>query len=272
MPYLPIKMRKADLIAARKESKITESTVNGVKVVDVTLTQASRHAAAKYGIGIREVNNANRASGCGPTEVFKGKTTFDPAEFEVAGKEGELAASIYLTGNEWPAMRQWVMGTGDSGDLAFWQKDQQKIIDVKIRTMHYHRCFKLTFWQWRDHSPDYYVSTQYPTAKRKVVRIWGYIKRTDIDALVAEETKRILGKSLEWTYEGDGVDKRVQMTDAELIKLLNAIQRSKELHNIDKEDEVDLSGIGNLGYGAEIIVPFTELRQIGELKEVWSKA
>jgi hypothetical protein len=264
-------MRKVDLIAAREESKITPSIVNGIKVVDVTLTQASHHLASKYGVATHEVNNANRASGYGPTEVFKGKTTLDTAEFEVAGKEGELAASIYLMGNDWSAIQRWVIGTGDSGDLAFWQKGQQKIIDVKIRTKPEHTCFKLTLKQWRNHYPDYYVSTQYPNDDREKVRIWGYVERRKIDALVIAETKRILGKPLKWDYLGTGAQKHVRMTNEELDALAAELEKSPELGRLP-ESEINCYGIGELdGYGPPVIaIPFTLLSPIEELRKIIS--
>lgn len=267
MPY--IKLRKIDLQAARQEAKVSKLVVNGVKVVDITLTDALHKTAAKFGIATHEVNNIERAKGNGSAQVYVAPYKYDKAENEVAGKEGELAASIYLTGNEYAAMRQWVIGKSDSGDIAFWSKNQQNIIDVKTRKSPNSSCFRLTLKQWRNHCPDYYVATQYITDSREKVRIWGYVERRLIDALVISETKRILGKPLKWVCAGTGSQKYVKMTNADLENLAMELHKSPELCKL-KEKEVNSFGIGELdGYYPPIIaVPFTQLSSIDKLKEI----
>lgn len=266
MGYSPIKMRKADLLAARAAAEVTELVVNGRKVVDITLTDALHKTAAKYGIAIRDVNNANRANGSGPTQVYVAQSQFDEAEFEVAGKEGELAASIYLTGNEYAAMRRWVIGKSDSGDIAIWLDGEENIIDVKIRTRPYHCCFKLTFEQWRKHCPDYYVCAQYPTDDREQVRIWGYIERSKIDALISEEYKRLWGEPLEWDYEATGAEKHVKCSESELCNLVAYLKKSSKLEKL-KEKDVESGGIYDNGWKLEIAIPFTKLSPIAELRK-----
>jgi hypothetical protein len=261
MPIRNIMLRRKDLIALMEESKIVKSSFNGVEVVDICLTEVMHHAAAFYGLGVRAVNNAAREKGNGSREVYGGN-----AEVEVASKEGELAASIYLMGETWTAARQWRMGEADSGDLIIWKEHQSNTIDVKMRTKPYHCCFKLTLDQWRSHYPDYYVSTHYPTADRETIRIEGYIERTKIDALVLEETNRLLGLPLRLTYEGSGNEKRVKMTYPELDNLKRSLKNSPQIDKLVAENEVAEGGIGCFEWGPEIIIPFTELRPIGELK------
>ncbi len=257
--------RKMDIEKAREAATVTTLVIEGRKVVDITLTDALHMTAAMYGVATRDVNNANRTNGCGARQVYAAQSQFDEAEFEVAGKEGELAASIYLTGDGSAAIRQWIIATSDSGDILILVDGEKKIIDVKIRTRPYHRCFILTLKQWRSHSPDYYVATQYPSVERGHVRIWGHIERKRIDALIVEETERLLGEPLKWDYEGSGAEKHVKFTDTDLNGLIAGLKKSPKLDRL-RESEVALGGIGDLGYGPVIAIPFTELDQIGELK------
>ena len=264
MPYIQWNMRKKDIIAASEESKVTELTVNGVRVVDITLTDALHKTAAVFGLGIRKVNDTKRAAGNGPREVHTGN-----AEYDAAGKEGELVASIYLMGNPYNAIQGWRIGISDSGDLVIKRKNEPKIIDVKMRTKPYHRCFSLTLWQWRNHCFDYYVSAQYPTEDQESIRIWGFIERRKIDALMIAETKRILGNPLKWTYEGTGGQKRVRMDDAEVRSLIAELRKSPKLDKLKTEAEIAQCGIGDFGYdsGPVIAVLFNELSPIEELKK-----
>jgi hypothetical protein len=255
-----IQMRKMDIEAALQEATISELLIDGIKVVDITLTDALHKTAAVYGLGIRRLCDANRVNGNGLKEVFGGNI-----EREVAAKEGELAASFYLLGDVESVIRRWTMGIADSGDLTICQDHRQKVIDVKIRTQPYHRCFTLTLKQWLSHSPDYYVITQYPSSDREQVRIRGYIERSKIDSLVTDETKRILGQPLKWTYEGVGAEKQVRLIENNLKALIASLEKSIELDRLS-EKEVNLGGIGDLGFGPVIAIPFDELRQIGELK------
>lgn len=262
MPIVNLLFRRQDLIAVLEKSKIVPHNVDGVKVVDIYLTEVMHHAAAFYGLGVREVNNAARAKGKGPKEIFQGNP-----ENEVAAKEGELAASIYLMGETWTAAQQWRMGQADSGDLVIWTEEQSNIVDVKMRTQPFHCCFKLTLDQWCKHCPDYYISTHYPTSDREFVRIEGYIERAKIDDLVQEETKRLLGAPLKWMYEGSKAEKRVKMTYTELKALKAALIKSSQIDRLEQESDVGAGGIGDFGWSQpEIAIPFTELRPIEELK------
>jgi hypothetical protein len=251
--------------AALERSVIKEKFVYGVKVVDCYLSNALRMTSAVYGVNIRDLNNSAAESGEPRSEIYSGNY-----ECEIAGLEGPLAVSIFLYSNTWMAMRSWTMGPADFGDLTIFYNNVTHIADVKMRTKPEQKCFRLTFKQWRKHAYDLYISCQYPSEEKDFVRILGYIEREKIDLLVSSEIKRLLGKPLQWTYEGLAAEKHVSLTDDEFKKLINSLRNSPEINKI-KENEVGLGGIGDLGYGPEIAIPFNELSPIVELKEILGK-
>jgi hypothetical protein len=254
--------RKIDIEAALLPAEIKEHVVNGVKVADIKLTDTMHKACAFYGVNIRDLNNTAAQVGEPRSEIFPGNY-----EREAAGLEGGLAASAYLCGNSWTALRSWSMGKPDEGDIAVVVAHKAYYIDCKMRTKPTHKLLRLTLHQWRNHAWNSYVACQYPTDARETVTLWGYIERQQIDKVVVSEISRMLGKPFTFEYTGEGANRKVAMSWNVLKAIIEALWNSGRLQHVREEENVKAAGMYDFGFDPEFAVPLNQLTPIQQLRD-----